>query len=497
MVFSRTEHTPLLDGDGARAPDPHPRLYFLPRRSEEATDSLTPDLLPSRLPPPPRAEPVNAGTTSRTIRWASAALVGCLGVLAVVSAGAPAVLGAPLGQSSLSAGLAKAEADRRTAAATAAESAQSWRNARAALETADAVFAEANAEAERLQKLAVQARKDYELAAEANEDDGEFATTGIQALEDDALDQDAKLTAATALYESARVAYTNSTDRIETLKGELEQAEARTAEAQAAADKAAATAATAKKTADDLSKASEELNVQTQADPNTGEVSLEEAKARAQTVSEAAGKAKAAEIVAARAEKSAADALDALNGAKLTRKTAEESLVDEKTRNRRLAVASTQAEQDMIQQSHVTSLARVAAADAKANAESGFYNSSSSSSQMEDAANKAEERASIAATVAATRDAEAKAAAVAYRAAADADAIAQAQLALAESQVKVEEKKLAAAKNMIAEPGAETAANAAENTVADIPAAAVAVAEKEMAEQEVAAEFEETKASEE
>ena len=207
--------------------------------------------------------------------------------------------------------------------------------------------------------------------------------------------------------------------------------------------------------------------------------------------------AKAAEIVAARAEKSAADALDALNGAKLTRKTAEESLVDEKTRNRRLAVASTQAEQDMIQQSHVTSLARVAAADAKANAESGFYNSSSSSSQMEDAANKAEERASIAATVAATRDAEAKAAAVAYRAAADADAIAQAQLALAESQVKVEEKKLAAAKNMIAEPGAETAANAAENTVADIPAAAVAVAEKEMAEQEVAAEFEETKASEE
>ena len=74
------------------------------------------------------------------------------------------------------------------------------------------------------------------------------------------------------------MAYTNSTDRIETLKGELEQAEARTAEAQAAADKAAATAATAKKTADDLSKASEELNVQTQADPNTGEVSLEEAK---------------------------------------------------------------------------------------------------------------------------------------------------------------------------------------------------------------------------
>ena len=117
------------------------------------------------------------------------------------------------------------------------------------------------------------------------------------------------------------MAYTNSTDRIETLKGELE----RRGEDGGGASRRrqiAATAATAKKTADDLSKASEELNVQTQADPNTGEVSLEEAKARAQTVSEAAGKAKAAEIVAARAEKSAADALDALNGAKLTRKTA-------------------------------------------------------------------------------------------------------------------------------------------------------------------------------
>ena len=146
--------------------DPHPRLYFLPRRSEEATDSLTPDLLPSRLPPPPRAEPVTAGTTSRTIRWASAALVGCLGVLAVVSAGAPAVLGAP----SANPASARASPRRRLTAARpprAAESAQSWRNARAALETADAVFAEANAEAERLQKLAVQARKDYELAAEA------------------------------------------------------------------------------------------------------------------------------------------------------------------------------------------------------------------------------------------------------------------------------------------------------------------------------------------
>ena len=208
MVFSRTEHTPLLDGDGARAPDPHPRLYFLPRRSEEATDSLTPDLLPSRLPPPPRAEPVTAGTTSRTIRWASAALVGCLGVLAVVSAGAPAVLGAPLGQSSLSAGLAKAEADRRTAAATAAERAVLAQRPRCP-RAADAVFAEANAEAERLQKLAVQARKDTSSPRRRGRRRVRHhrhpGTRGRRARSGREADR------ATALYESARVAYTNST----------------------------------------------------------------------------------------------------------------------------------------------------------------------------------------------------------------------------------------------------------------------------------------------
>ena len=122
MVFSRTEHTPLLDGDGARAPDPTPDSIFSHAVARRR---------PIRSPPTssPRAFPRHRARRarhrrdhlSRTIRWASAALVGCLGVLAVVSAGAPAVLGAPLGQSSLSAGLAKAEADRRTAAATAGE----------------------------------------------------------------------------------------------------------------------------------------------------------------------------------------------------------------------------------------------------------------------------------------------------------------------------------------------------------------------------------------
>jgi len=46
-----------------------------------------------------------------------------------------------------------------------------------------------------------------------------------------------------------------------------------------------------------------------------------------------------------------------------------------------------------IQESHVTALAKTAAADAKATSETSFYNSSSSTSQMEDAAKKAEEKA--------------------------------------------------------------------------------------------------------
>ena len=85
--------------------------------------------------------------------------------------------------------------------------------------------------------------------------------------------------------------------------------------------------------------------MQTQADPNTGEVSLQEAKARAEAVSvsrRAEGEA-LPHLSPPAPRRARADALDALNGAKLTQKTAEESLVDEKTRNRRLAVASTQA----------------------------------------------------------------------------------------------------------------------------------------------------------
>jgi hypothetical protein len=216
-------------------------------------------------------------------------------------------------------------------------------------------------------------------------------------------------------------------------------------------EKAKATAATAKTTADALSKEANALNAQTQSDPETGEVSEAEAEQKARSVATAAAKAKAAEIVAARAEKSAADAVDALAHAELNVKTATEALEQEKSRNKRLGVSSTQAEQDMIQQSHVASLARVAAADAKTTAEGGFYNSSSVQSEMEDAANKAEEDAVIAGDVASTRGAEAKKAAIVVKAAEDSALVAKAQLLLAESEVKVEQFKIAAAKNMIAD----------------------------------------------
>ena len=415
------------------------------------------------LPPSPPSVSANLAdaapkeSSNNTVRYAGAAVVFALGLFAVVSFQSTALPmnAVTLGQDAApGGGLAAAEADRRTAAAAAALASQTAKNAKDAKEKADRVFAEANAEAEKLQKLAVQARKDYEIAKGDNAADGALATSGIQALEDDALAQDAKLTSVTATYEAARTTYQNSTDMIVTLTNELEAAKSATADAQSKYDSASATADAAKSTADELSKAAEDLNAQSQADKAVGEEDISAAATRADAVATAADKARAAEIVAAKAKKAAADALDALNAAKLFQKTAQESLDAENARNKVLAAQSNQAEQDMIQQSHVTALAKTAAADAKATSESGYYNSSTSTSMMEDAANKAEEKAAIAATVAATREAEAKAAAVAYQAAEDANAIAASQLALAEAQVKVEEKKIEASKNLIGGGGA-------------------------------------------
>ena len=415
--------------------------------------------------PPPSSHTVIAPSSpQRAVRWAAAAAIGSLALFAAVSVGqvAPMSLAAfnpsRLGQEDT---LANAEAQRRTAAANEAEATQTARNARDAQEMADAVQAEAEAEAERLTKYAAQKRKDFELAKADTADDGMEATSGIQLLEDEAMQDDADLTLKTTAYDATRAKYANSTASIETLTGELKTQTEAAAAQKAVHEKDVATATTAKTTADTLSKEANALNAKTQSDPATGEVTAAEAKSKADAVAKAAAKAKAAEIVAARAEKKAADSSDALSHEELVVKTATEAVDAEKARNKRLAVASTQAEQDMIQQSHITSLARVAATDAKSTAEGGFYNSSSVQSELGDAADKAEEDAKIASDVAATRAAEAKKAALVAQAAEDSAAVSKSQLALAESEVKVEQAKIAAAKNIIADakPGSYIAAN--------------------------------------
>jgi ribosomal protein L16 Arg81 hydroxylase len=165
------------------------------------------------------------------VRWAAAAAVGSLALFAAVSVGqmAPGAAlwahpGAALGASEDS--LAAAESHRRTAAANEAESTQTARNMRDAKEMADAVLAEAEAEAERLAKLAAQKRKDFEIAKAETVEDSEEATSGIQALEDDAMAKDAELTSRTTAYEATRAAYANSTAAIVTLGEELKKATA-------------------------------------------------------------------------------------------------------------------------------------------------------------------------------------------------------------------------------------------------------------------------------
>ena len=61
--------------------------------------------------------------------------------------------------SAASGSLSSAEAARRTAAAASALAKQTMINAKDSKELADAVYAEAQAEAEKLEKLAIQARK--------------------------------------------------------------------------------------------------------------------------------------------------------------------------------------------------------------------------------------------------------------------------------------------------------------------------------------------------
>ena len=343
--------------------------------------------------------------------------------------------------------MADATAARRTAAAAAALTKQTAANAKAAKETADAVYASAEADAEKLDKLAAQARRDYELSVGYNEDAGEEATDGVQEILDDALEEDTTLTGMTATYTAARQTYQDSSDALVELAASLEEAKAATASAQQKYDEASASAEALKAGADVAHVNAEKANAENQANAKVGEETAEEAIARAKVVADASAAAQAAEIQAARAKELAANALDALNSATLLQKTAQETFDAETARNEVLAAESNEAEQRMIEQSHVTALAKTAAADAKSTSLTSYFNASATKAEMKDAADKAEQLADRAKVVAKTRLEEARAAERAARAAFDADDIAQAQLVLAERTVEVEEKKETAIRN--------------------------------------------------
>ena len=286
--------------------------------------------------------------------------------------------------------MALATAARRTAGAAAALSSQTSRNAKTAKETADAVYSAAQAEAEKLERLAVQAQKDYDLSVGDDTDANAAATVGIQTLEDEALGEDTKLTGITSTYTTARDTYQNSTKLIVVLTSKLATAAAATATAQGVHDKASAAADVAKKAADDAHIKAKTGNDSSKADDKVGEETTEEAIDRAKGVAADSTAAQTAEIKAAELKMVAADKLDLLNSARLFQKTAQETLDAENARNKVLAFESNQTEQNMIEQSHVTALAKTAAADAKATSETAYFESSSSKADMKDRSDKAQ-----------------------------------------------------------------------------------------------------------
>ena len=91
---------------------------------------------------------------------------------------------------------------------------QTYINAKTAKEQSDAVYAATQAEAEKAERLAIQAAREFEASVGEDEDAADAATDGIQNLEDEALAEDATLTAETETYTSARAAYQESTDAI-------------------------------------------------------------------------------------------------------------------------------------------------------------------------------------------------------------------------------------------------------------------------------------------
>ena len=352
-----------------------------------------------------------------------------------------------LGASSEVDTMADATAARRTAAAAAALTKETALNAKAAKEAADAAYASAEADAEKLDKLAAQARRDYDFAVATNVDAGDGATVGVQEILDDALKEDTTLTAMTATYTAARQAYQDSSDALVGLAASLEEARAASASARRRYDEASASADALKTAADAAQVDAERANAENQANARVGEETAEEAIARAKVVADASAAAQAAEIQAARAKELAANKLDALNSATLAQKTAQETLDAETARNEVLAAESNEAEQRMIEQSHITALAKTAA-DADATSLDSYFNASTAVAAMKDAADKAEREADHAKVVAKTRLEEAKAAERAARAPPRTPTTSRGRsCTLAERAVDVEEKKEKAVKD--------------------------------------------------
>ena len=386
------------------------------------------------------------------MRVVAGAALGALGLAAVVASGhasgvtgfSLATLGAAEGSQEA---FATADAVRRNAAAQATLAKQTALNAKTAAEEAEATYAAAQADAEKLDRLAAQAMRSYELASVDDRDAADAATIGTQQTEDDALEEDAELSALTATYTAAREEYQASTEALVTLTKAKAAATAATRKAEATYAEASKTAEASKKAADTAHVSAAKANQDAQRAEEVGEEKPEQAIARAKSVADKSSAAKAAEIAAGKDARVAADALAALESAKLVEKTATETLDIEQARNAELSAASTEAEARMIDQSDLAAKAKTAAADLTQTSVGAYFDASVTKAEMKDKADKAAEAAKRAEAIAATRAEESKAAQQKARAASDASDVAEAELVLAERTLEVEEKKMLAIKN--------------------------------------------------
>jgi hypothetical protein len=380
------------------------------------------------------------------MRVVTGVAVVALGLVAVVVSGnLGAISGslATLGQGQAAEGTEgayeSAEAVRRNAAAEAAFAKQISVNAKTAAETADSVYAAAQAEAEKLNRLASQATRSYELASVEDRDAGDAATMGTQETEDDALGEDATLVAVTATYTAAREEYQASTDALVVLSLARSEASASAEAANAARAATSETADAAKSQADAAHITAAKANLDAQLAKEVGEEKPGAAIARAEGVARASAGAKAAEIAAGKAGRSFSDSVATFEGAK--------SFDIEQARNAELARVSTETEARMIDQSDRAAKAKTAAAHRVATSVGLYLDASVMKAEMKDKADKALEAAATATAVAKTRAEESKAATSMARARSDAYDVSAAELVLAERTVEVETMKMRAVRN--------------------------------------------------